>query len=97
MPKPPPEQRLRCSRLLSCGCALASLALAVPSAAQETPAQIIAAHVRMQGYGCEKALDATRDNKASAPNEAVWTLRCSNASYRVRLVPDMADKVEPIK
>ncbi len=97
MSTPPSEERLRRSRLLSCGCALATLALAMPSAAQETPAQIIAAHVRMQGYGCEKALDATRDNKASAPNEAVWTLRCSNASYRVRLVPDMADKVEPIK
>jgi hypothetical protein len=51
----------------------------------------------MQGYGCEKALDATRDNKASAPNETVWTLRCSDASYRVRLVPDMAAKVELIK
>jgi hypothetical protein len=27
----------------------------------------------------------------------VWTLRCSNGTYRVRLVPDMAASVEPVK
>ena len=91
-----PGRHATCGSLL-CGCAAASVALITPSLAQETPAQIIAAHVRMQGYGCEKALDALRDSKASAPNEVVWTLRCSNASYRVRLVPDMAAKVELIK
>jgi hypothetical protein len=88
---------MRGTLLLPLECAVVALALAVPSAAQEKPAEIIAAHVRMQGYGCEKALEAQRDSKASAPNETVWTLRCNNAIYRVRLVPDMAAKVELIK
>jgi hypothetical protein len=65
-----------------------------PAPAQETPSDIIAAHVRTQGYTCDKALDAQRDASASQPNEAVWMLRCSNATYRVRLVPDMAAQVE---
>jgi len=71
--------------------------LGEPASAQETPAQIIAAHVRQQGYGCDKALGAERDPQASRPDEAVWTLRCNNATYRVRLVPDMAAKVEQVK
>ena len=89
------------ARIVARGCLLAAGALApvlvVPAAAQERPADIIAAHVRMQGYVCGDALAAERNRKASKPNGAVWTLRCNNAVYRVRLVPDMAAHVEPVK
>ena len=84
-------------RSLICAGAVASAALATPATAQETPPEIIAAHIRQQGYACEKALSAQRDPKASKADEPMWTLRCSNATYRVRLVPDMAAKVEEVK
>ena len=74
--------------------AVATALLAAPAAAQEKPADIIAAHIRTQGYACDNALSAQRNRKASKPNETVWTLRCSNGIYRVRLVPDMAASVE---
>jgi len=72
---------------------------AVPSAAEQrqTAADIIAAHIRTQGYACDKALGAVRIRRASRPDQAVWTLRCSNASYRVRLIPNMAAQVEKLE
>ena len=60
----------------------------------EKSEDIIAAQIRDQGFACDKALVAVRDKAASKPNEAVWTLTCENASYRVRLVPNMAAHVE---
>jgi hypothetical protein len=70
---------------------------AMPTAAQENPAEIIAARIRTQGYECAKALNARRDHTASKPNEKAWTLRCSNAVYNVRLIPDMAAHVEKVE
>jgi hypothetical protein len=73
---------------LTCLSGLAALAQE-----SETPAGIIAAHIRTQGYACSQPISATRDRQASTPNEAVWVLRCQNARYRVRLVPDMGAQV----
>jgi hypothetical protein len=64
---------------------------------EEVSADILAVQIRDQGYACEKALSAERDEKLSKADEAAWILKCSNASYRVRLVPDMAAKVELIE
>ena len=75
--------------LLALGVGTADVALA-----QETPVGIIAAHVRQQGYACNEPRKAERDIQASRPNEAVWTLVCENATYRVTLVPDMAARIE---
>jgi hypothetical protein len=61
-------------------------------AAEEMPPEIIAAQIRDQGYSCDKPLSAKRDGERS--DDAVWTLKCQNATYRVRLVPDMAAHVE---
>ena len=61
-------------------------------AAEEMPPEIIAAQIRDQGYSCDKALSAKRDGERS--DDAVWILKCQNATYRVRLVPDMAAHVE---
>jgi hypothetical protein len=62
----------------------------------ESPKDDIAAQIRAQGYACDQPQSATRDAQASKPNEEVWILRCEGASYRVRLIPDMAARVERI-
>jgi hypothetical protein len=64
---------------------------------KETPAETIAAHIRAQGYPCASTLGAERDAERSEPHEAVWVLKCENATYRVRLVPDMAARVERLE
>lgn len=80
------------------GAGMVLLALGVGAAhislAQETPVSIIAVHVRQQGYACNSPSRAERNVQASKPNEAVWTLVCENATYRVTLVPNMAARVE---
>ena len=76
------------------------LAVAWPLAAvaqSEMPADSIAAQVRLQGLRCDAPLDATRDTTLSKPNEAVWVLKCANATYRVRLMPNMAAGVERLE
>jgi len=88
---------IRASRSVLCAGAIGGALLAgPPAAAEEKPADIIAAHIRQQGFVCDNALSAQRNRKASKPNETVWMLRCSNGIYRVRLVPDMAAAVEVV-
>jgi len=74
-----------------------ALWLASAAAQEESSADIIAVQIRKQGFACEEAQKAVRDRDASAPNAAVWILRCNNATYRVRLTPDMAAEVERIE
>ena len=64
---------------------------------RETPREIIADHILVQGYPCQSALHAERDIERSKPHEAVWTLKCQDATYRVRLIPDMAAQVERLE
>jgi hypothetical protein len=69
----------------------------IAQAAGAAPKDTIAAQIRMQGFACDKPQSALRDAKRSRPDEAVWVLKCSNAAYRIRLIPDMAAKVEPLQ
>ena len=62
----------------------------------EMPAEIIAVQIRKQGYECVNPKSAKRDPKASEADLPVWILTCENATYRVRLVGDMADRVEKL-
>ena len=64
--------------------------------AQDSPKNIIAAQIRDQGYKCDSPQSADQDMQSSKPDEAVWIIRCEDATYRVRLVPDMAAAVERI-
>ena len=73
---------------------LISLQLSPAQAAEEMSAEVIAVQIRDQGYACDKALSAERDEKLSKPDEAAWILKCENPTYSVRLIPDMAAKVE---
>ena len=72
------------------------LASTVATRAQE-PLNELAAQVRIQGFACDKAQGAIRDKKRSRPDYAVWTLKCSNAVYRVGRAPDMAAKIEVLR
>jgi hypothetical protein len=62
----------------------------------EMPAEIIAVQIRKQGYECINPKSAKREPKASEADLPVWILTCENATYRVRLVGDMADRVEKL-
>jgi hypothetical protein len=66
-------------------------------AAGETPRNMLAAQIRMQGVACDKPLSAVRDAKRSKPDHEVWVLKCSNATYRISRFPDMAAKVERVR
>jgi hypothetical protein len=90
-----------CEYLLACILLIFGLPiLGVGSAAQaagEAPKDTIAAQIRMQGFACDKPQSAVKDAKRSKPDEAVWVLKCGNAAYRIRLIPDMAAKVERVQ
>ena len=81
--------------------ALGGAAVAWPRAAcaqqPAMPAETLAAQVRLQGHSCDEPLSATRDAALSKPNEAVWVLKCANASYRLSVIPNMAAKVERLE
>ena len=62
--------------------------------APEQARSIVADQIREQGYACDRAEEAHRDEALSKPDQQVWTLRCSNAVYRVRLRGDMSAEVE---
>jgi hypothetical protein len=75
----------------------AGTSVAVDAQAEdETPANIIAAQIRKQGFTCDNAERAVRDKDLSKPDLPVWILTCGNATYRVRLVGDLPDRVEKI-
>lgn len=65
--------------------------------AQQPTKDLLAAQLRDQGYRCTSPLSATKDARRSRADEAVWILRCTNATYRLRLVPDMAARVQRLK
>ncbi|PPD43659.1 MAG: hypothetical protein CTY15_08925 [Methylocystis sp.] len=76
--------------------ALASAAFPLPALGQESAKDVIAAHIRSQGYACTTPKSAARQPAASRPGEQAWTLTCGEATYLVRLIPDMAADVSVI-
>ena len=77
-----------------------SLAGAAPAAAQSDDdmeaAEIVATQLRSQGFQCVDPHKAERDASDTTPGEEAWIVTCNNATYRVKLVPDQAAKVEQI-
>jgi len=80
--------------LIACG---AGASTGVAEEIEQTSKEILAAQIRSQGYSCDNPLSAERDSEYSKPGEDAWILKCENASYRVRLIPDMAADVERIE
>ena len=67
------------------------------SVTEQTAAIDIAAQVRLQGHRCEGSVNAQRDSGQSRPDEPVWILTCANATYRIRLVPNMTAHIEQLR
>jgi hypothetical protein len=63
----------------------------------QTPADDVAAQIRIQGYRCDRPVTAKRDVRRSKPDSAVWVLNCGNATFRVRLDPNLAARVTKLK
>lgn len=82
----------RCGIVVLCGLVMQSR-----QASAETPQDMLAAQIRLQGFACGKALQARQDLRRSRPDHDVWMLKCSNATYRVSRAPDMAAKVERLR
>jgi hypothetical protein len=74
----------------------ASTAQHSQGADKDAAAESLAAQLRTQGFRCDKPVTAERDAARSKPDQAAWVVKCANASYRMRLTPDMAAKVEPL-
>jgi hypothetical protein len=75
--------------------ALPVLALAAQADEAAVDAGIVADQVRSQGFACADPVSAERDPAKSKPDEAYYVLTCANATYNVRLVPDLAAQVTP--
>ena len=50
---------------------------------------ILAVRLRQQGYRCDEPARAESDAARSRPDERAWVVMCANASYRMRLIPDL--------
>jgi hypothetical protein len=66
-------------------------------AADEMSADVLATHLRLQGYKCDRAQSAERDAKQSRPDEAAWIVTCDTGTYRVQLMPHQAARVERVE
>jgi len=62
----------------------------------EDPKNVIAAQIRAQGYACDQPQSATRDPDLSGGEDTGWILDCGEATYKVKLVPDMAATVTKV-
>lgn len=56
--------------------------------------ELVAVQARQQGFACAEPASAKRD--PTAEDDAVWTLTCADAKYRVRLVPDQAAEIQKL-
>lgn len=77
--------------------AIAIIASSLAAAADEAEvdAGIVADKVRSQGFTCSDPVSAVRDEANSKPDQAAYVLTCADASYNVRLIPDMAAEITP--
>ena len=93
----PPALVLAFAAVIALHTAGIDLGLTRSAAAQEMAAETLAAHVRIQGHRCSKAISADRDAEQSRPDAAVWIVKCTEGAYRVQLMPHQAAKIESIE
>ncbi|QIG52622.1 hypothetical protein G5V57_25805 [Nordella sp. HKS 07] len=58
---------------------------------------VLADQIRSQGYECANPVSAQRQAAQSVQDEPVYILKCENATYEIRLVPDQAAKVTKVE
>ncbi len=74
----------------------ATRVVSLAAQAEAGPADSLAIEIRRQGHLCDGVLGAERDAGQSKPNEPVWIVKCTNATYRIRLVPHQAGQIEQL-
>ncbi|MEO1090911.1 MAG: hypothetical protein AAFX81_09785 [Pseudomonadota bacterium] len=72
----------------------AFLLLPASAGAQETPLDVVAAAVRVEGHACTKPQFVSADPAESGPDDRVWTLDCESGRYRVTFDGDSRPRVE---
>ena len=82
-------------RTITAAIAIIASSLAAAADEAQVDASIVADQVRNQGFSCSDPVSATRDEANSKPDQAAYVLTCADASYNVRLIPDMAAEVTP--
>ncbi|TYC64155.1 hypothetical protein FMN50_01490 [Rhodobacterales bacterium] len=80
-----------------CTLTLTGAAVAQATGDLEPPKELLAAQVRDQGMTCDSPQSAEKDTLQSAPDEDAWLLHCETATYRVKLVPDMAAEIKKVE
>lgn len=79
---------------LGVGVCPAAAQTASDSTGDAATGELVAVQVRNQGQACAEPVSAQRD--PTAQDDAVWTLTCADAKYRVRLIPDQAAEIEKL-
>lgn len=74
-------------------------AISTGAAAQQKNVEmtVLADQIRSQGYPCSNPSSVERLAGESVQDEPDYLLKCDNATYRIRLVPDQAAKVTRVK
>lgn len=82
-----------------CAACVAACAMFTGAAAQTEGVEVtvLADQIRSQGYECSNPVSATRLEAESVQNEPVYMLKCENATYQIRLIPDQAAKVTRVE
>ncbi|WP_246737367.1 hypothetical protein [Nordella sp. HKS 07] len=82
-----------------CMACLATCAIFTSAAAQDESVEmtVLADQIRSQGYECANPVSAQRQAAQSVQDEPVYILKCENATYEIRLVPDQAAKVTKVE
>jgi hypothetical protein len=81
------------SSFVASGALVPACLLCSAASAQDSVTAIVADQVRSQGFACDKAISAQRDDADSKPNATVYVLTCEGATYRVVLTPDQGAQV----
>lgn len=81
------------TRIIIAAAAIIAPGLAAIADEAAADAAIVADQVRSQGFTCTEPASAVRDAANSKPGQAAYVLTCADATYNVRLIPDMAAEI----
>jgi hypothetical protein len=76
---------------------LAGLTATATAQDQSADIKIVGDQVRSQGFACDNPSSAEPIEAESAPDHAVYLLKCEGITYRVVLIPDQAADVTEVK
>jgi hypothetical protein len=89
--------RLHSATFLIVGSLLSSVAGDAYAQEEAEMEKIVADQIRSQGFVCTNPATVERVEAESTPDEPVYLLKCEDATYQVRLVPDQAARIVQVK